>query len=96
MSKMARNDTEKVADIKDTKPRKTLSELQEERVACKKKALEKALLADKVRYKSTCDSKKFHDFLQHRLSLWETKKEDTFHAKTMYEKTRAILTDFEF
>lgn len=93
---MARNDTEKEAAVVDNKPRKPLTQIQQERITNKKNALEKALLTDKVRYKSTCDSKRFHDFLQSRLPFWESKKDKTFHAKNMYEKTKSILSDFEF
>lgn len=91
---MARNDTEKEAAVIDNKPRKPLTQIQQERITNKKKALEKALLADKVRFKSSCDSQRFQEFLQSRLTFWETKKDKTFHAKNMYEKTKTILTNF--
>lgn len=90
---MARNATE--ATKQESGSRKSVSEIQEYRNEIRKKVIEKALLADKVRYKSSCDSTGFQDFLQSRLSFWELKKEETFHAKRMYEKTKAILADFQ-
>lgn len=95
---MARNDTEKNnQEISTTKERqrKSLSQIEQERIEKRRTVIEKALLADKVRYKSSCDSAKFQDFLQNKLTFWETKKDKTFHAKNMFEKTKAILTDFK-
>jgi len=93
---MARNDTEKTeSTTKDTGPRKSITELEQDRITIKKNAIEKALLTEKVRYKSTCDSQRFQHFLQSRLSFWETKKHKTFYAKNMFEKTKKILTDFK-
>lgn len=89
---MARNDTE--ATKQESGSRKSVAEIQEYRSENRKRVIEKALLADKVRYKSSCDSTRFQEFLQSRLSFWDLKKEDTFHAKKMYEKTKAILADF--
>ncbi len=90
---MARNDTE--ATKQESGSRKSAAEIHEHINENRKKVIEKALLADKVRYKSSCDSTRFQDFLQSRLSFWELKKEETFHAKRMYEKTKAILDDFQ-
>ena len=92
---MARNDTEQDTSHKDTAPRKTYAELEKERSIRKKKVLDQASLADKVRYESTCDSRRFRTFLESRLPIWEAQKDKTFHAKRMYEKTAAILTDFK-
>ena len=57
-------------------------------------AMEKALKAEKVHYKSPEDPNKFLEFLQHRLTIWEDLKDDTFYAKGMYEKTKKIIDEW--
>ena len=56
--------------------------------------MEEAIKGEKVRYKSPEDSEKFLNFLQHRLTIWEDLKEDTFHAKGMYEKTKKLIDEW--
>jgi hypothetical protein len=57
-------------------------------------ATEKALRGEKVRYKSECDSGKFKEFLEHRLTIWEGEREKTFHGKNMYEKTKSLIDNW--
>ena len=54
-------------------------------------AMEKA---EKVCYKSNCDSKKFKKFLEGRLTIWNELKDKTFYAKNMYEKTNTLLENW--
>jgi hypothetical protein len=53
-------------------------------------ATEKALRAEKVPYRSDCDSEKFKD----RLTNWEGEKDKTFHGKKMYEKTKTLIDNW--
>jgi len=57
-------------------------------------AMEEALKGEKVRYKSNCDSDKFKDFLEDRLTIWEGEKDKTFHGKGMYEKTKTLIDNW--
>jgi hypothetical protein len=56
--------------------------------------MDEALKAEKVRYESNCDSDKFKEFLEDRLTLWEGEKDKTFHGKKMYEKTKNLLNNW--
>jgi len=53
-----------------------------------------ALKCEKVRYKSNCDSDKFKEFLEDRLTMWEGEKDKTFHGKKMYEKTKTLIDNW--
>jgi hypothetical protein len=57
-------------------------------------AMEQALKAEKVQYKSNCDSDKFKEFLEDRLTIWAGEKDKTFYGKKMYEKTKKLLENF--
>ena len=75
--------------------RLTPEELDKRSMDARIGAMEKALKAEKVRYKSPCDSKKFQKFLEDRLTIWDELKDKTFYAKRMYNKTKDILTHLE-
>lgn len=53
-----------------------------------------ALKAEKVRYKSNCNSEKFKKFLEYRLTIWDELKNKTFHGKRMYEKTKNLIDNW--
>ena len=57
--------------------------------------MEEALKREKVRYKSNCDSDKFKEFLEDRLTIWEGEKDKTFHGKRMYEKTKTLIDNWD-
>jgi hypothetical protein len=57
-------------------------------------AMEEALKGEKVRYKSNCDSDKFKDFLEDRLTIWVGEKDKTFYGKGMYEKTKTLIDNW--
>jgi hypothetical protein len=57
-------------------------------------AMREALKAEKVRYKSNCDSEKFKEFLADRLTIWEGEKNKTFYGKKMYEKTKTLIDNW--
>jgi hypothetical protein len=56
--------------------------------------MEEALKAEKVRYKSDCDSDKFKGFLEDRLTIWVGEKDKTFYGKKMYEKTKTLIDNW--
>lgn len=58
-------------------------------------ATAEALKGEKVRYKSNCDSDKFKEFLEDRLTIWEGEKDKTFHGKRMYEKTKTLIDNWD-
>jgi hypothetical protein len=58
-------------------------------------AMEQALKAEKVRYKSNCDSEKFKGFLEDRLTIWEEEKDKTFYGKKMHEKTKTLIDNWD-
>jgi hypothetical protein len=57
-------------------------------------AMREALKAEKVQYKSNCDSEKFKEFLEDRLTIWEGEKDKTFYGKKMYEKTKSLIDNW--
>jgi hypothetical protein len=57
--------------------------------------MEETLKREKVRYKSNCDSEKFKEFLEDRLTIWEGEKDKTFHGKRMYEKTKTLIDNWD-
>jgi hypothetical protein len=57
-------------------------------------AMEQALKGEKVQYKSNCDSEKFKEFLEDRLTIWEEEKDKTFYGKGMYEKTKILIDNW--
>ena len=57
-------------------------------------AMEQALKGEKVRYKSNCDSEKFKEFLEDRLTIWVGEKDKTFYGKGMYEKTKILIDNW--
>ena len=54
-------------------------------------AMDKAMKGEKIRYTSNRDPERFLYFLESRLKIWEQIKDDTFHGKRMYEKTKEIV-----
>ena len=66
-------------------------------------AMEKALLGEKVRFKSSNNPEKFKRFLKDRLELWETLKTDVTnmgvkdkgHYERLYDKTKEILENLD-
>jgi len=53
--------------------------------------MDKAMKGEKIRYTSNRDPERFLYFLESRLKIWEQIKDDTFHGKRMYEKTKEIV-----
>ena len=74
--------------------RLTSDEIDKRSMDLRSAAMEKALKGEKVRYKSPEDPERFLNFLQHRLTIWDDLKEDTFHAKGMYEKTKKLIDEW--
>ena len=50
-------------------------------------AMNEAMKGEKIRYKS----ERFLEFLEYRLTIWEQLKDEKFHAKRMYEKTKEVI-----
>ena len=71
--------------------RETPEAMQKRMFEAKLAAMEKAMKGEKVRYKSKRDPERFLEFLEYRLKIWEQLKDDTFHAKRMYEKTKEVI-----
>jgi hypothetical protein len=74
--------------------RLTPDEIDKRSMDLRSAVMEEAIKGEKVRYKSHEDPGKFLNFLQHRLTIWEDLKEDTFHAKGMYEKTKKLIDEW--
>jgi hypothetical protein len=74
--------------------RLTPDEIDKRSMDLRSAVMEEAIKGEKVRYKSPEDPGKFLNFLQHRLTIWEDLKEDTFHAKGMYEKTKKLIDEW--
>lgn len=75
--------------------RRTPEQIEADRAAIKKAALDKAALTEKARYRSDCDATRFKEFLTNRLHIWDREKSKTFHAQKMYDKTSLLLSTFE-
>jgi len=78
----------------DVSTRLTPDELDKRSMDARIAVMEEALKAEKVRYKSHCDSKKFKKFLEHRLTIWDELKDKTFYAKRMHEKTKTLVENW--
>jgi hypothetical protein len=74
--------------------RLTPDEIDKRSMDLRSAVMEEAIKGEKVRYKSPEDPEKFLNFLQHRLTIWDDLKEDTFHAKGMYEKTKKLIDEW--
>ena len=74
--------------------RLTPEELAKRSMDARNAAMEEALKGEKVRYKSNCDSDRFKEFLEDRLTIWEGEKNSTFHGKRMYEKTKTLIDNW--
>jgi hypothetical protein len=74
--------------------RLTPDEINKQSMDSRLAAMEQALKAKKVQYKSNCDSDKFKEFLEDRLTIWAGEKDKTFYGKKMYEKTKKLLENF--
>jgi hypothetical protein len=69
----------------------------------KKRAIEKAMNSEKIRYKSSSDPEKFKAFLEKRLELWDSLKSNVIengrlkkgftnrYYEKMYDKTKEII-----
>ena len=78
----------------DVSTRITPDQLAKRSMDCRLAAMEEALKAEKVRYKSNCDSDKFKGFLEDRLTIWGQEKDKTFYGKKMYEKTKTLIENW--
>jgi hypothetical protein len=74
--------------------RLTPEELAKRSMDSRLAAMEEALKAEKVRYKSNCDSDAFKEFLEDRLTIWVGEKDNTFYGKRMYEKTKTLIDNW--
>ena len=74
--------------------RLTPDELAKRSMDARIAVMEEALKGEKVRYKSNCDSEKFKEFLEDRLTIWEGEKNKTFYGKGMYEKTKTLIDNW--
>ena len=71
--------------------RETPDAMEKRLFKAKLAAMDKAMNGEKIRYKSNRDPERFLYFLESRLGSWEQIKDDTFHGKRMYEKTKEIV-----
>ena len=78
----------------DVSSRITPDEFAKRSMDCRLAAMEQALKGEKVRYKSNCDSEKFKEFLEDRLTIWVGEKDKTFYGKGMYEKTKILIDNW--
>ena len=78
----------------DVSTRITPDQLTKRSMDSRLAAMEQALKGEKVRYKSNCDSEKFKEFLEDRLTMWEGEKDKTFYGKGMYEKTKTLIDNW--
>jgi hypothetical protein len=78
----------------DVSSRLTPDELDKRSMDARIAVMEKALKAEKVRYKSHCDPEKFKVFLEERLVIWDDLKDKTFYGKKMYEKTKTLIDNW--
>jgi hypothetical protein len=74
--------------------RLTPEELAKRSMDARNAVMEEALKGEKVRYKSNCDSDRFKEFLEDRLTIWEGEKNSTFHGKRMFEKTKTLIDNW--
>jgi len=78
----------------DVSTRLTPTEFAERSMDSRLTAMEQALKGEKVRYKSNCDSDKFKEFLEDRLTIWGGEKDKTFYGQKMYEKTKTLIDNW--
>jgi hypothetical protein len=78
----------------DVSTRITPDQLAERSMDSRLAAMEQALKGEKVQYKSNCDSEKFKEFLEDRLTIWAGEKDKTFYGKKMYEKTKTLIDNW--
>jgi hypothetical protein len=71
--------------------RETPDAMEKRLFKAKLAAMDKAMKGEKIRYKSNRDPERFLEFLEYRLTIWEQLKDEKFHAKRMYEKTKEIV-----
>ena len=79
----------------DLSTRPSFDELAKRSMDARVEAANKAAESEKVRYTSPNDPEKFLKFLEHRLTIWDELKDETFHGKRMYEKTRDLIEKFK-
>jgi hypothetical protein len=78
----------------DVSTRITPDQLAKRSMDSRLAAMEQALKGEKVQYKSNCDSEKFKEFLEDRLTIWVGEKDKTFYGKKMYEKTKTLIDNW--
>jgi hypothetical protein len=78
----------------DVSTRLTPTEFAKRSMDGRLEAMSEALKGEKVLYKSNCDSDKFKEFLEDRLTIWEGEKDKTFYGKKMYEKTKTLIDNW--
>ena len=78
----------------DVSTRLTPAEFAKRSMDSRLAAMEQALKGEKVRYKSNCDSEKFKEFLEDRLTVWEGEMDKTFYGKKMHEKTKTLIDNW--
>ena len=71
--------------------RETPDDMEKRQFKAKLAAMDKAMKGEKIRYTSNRDPERFLYFLESRMKIWEQVKDDTFHGKRMYEKTKEIV-----
>jgi len=71
--------------------RETPDDMEKRLFKAKLAAMDKAMKGEKIRYTSNRDPERFLYFLESRMKIWEQVKDDTFHGKRMYEKTKEIV-----
>lgn len=79
----------------DVSTRLTPDELDKRSMDARIGVMEETLKGEKVRYKSHCNPKKFLQFLEKRLTIWDELKDKTFYAKRMHEKTEKIISSLK-
>lgn len=89
---MAKNNNDKA---EGSGQRQTHTEQQERFVNSTQKAIKLASEGEKYRYKSTCDTERFVEYLRTKLEMWEELKDKNFHATRMYNKTKGLLDVLE-
>ena len=89
---MAENSSDK---LEGSGQRKTHTGQQEHFANSTPKALKLASEGEKYRYKSTCDTERFVEYLRTKMEMWGELKDKSFHATRMYNKTKGLLNVLE-
>ena len=97
---MARNSTEKAekaeTSASDNRIRQTLAQQRQKFTESTQAALKTASEMGPYRYKSSnTEISRFVNYLKDRLAYWEQKKEQTYHAQRMFDKTSILLSKID-